>query len=627
MIKRFTLILFLCIVSNIVFAQKFSVYLGDKQFNQFNYLKAVDYYEHALEKDSSNVHVLRRLAQSHHKIGDNITSLKFYELLLDDSKHEASDWLLHADLLRDNGEYTLAKNSYQNYLKANPENNDVQSLVKEMELLEKVSLPELNCEIQTVPLNSTYSDFAPVFFKNNLVFSSARKIKRFRSERYGWNGQFFLELFQFNKDEVSENQVERFAKGTGSKYHEGVVCFSPDYKKMFFTRSNYYHGKLKRDEEGVNNLKIFIAEDINDKWKIIEEFPYNSDDYSVGHPSLSQDGKILYFVSDMPGGHGGTDLYRSFYKDGKWTKPENLGSGINTSENEMFPHINHNTLFFASNGRAGKGGLDIYVTNLHANNAVIKHLGAPINSPEDDFALVMHPKASKGYFSSNRKGGQGDDDVYAFEISSKNDVEIQIQNSETKQLITADELLVDGKTDADFNLDIESLTYSKEILRGQNYKLHISKEGFSAKDTSLYSGLYDAKQKHIYELTPLPVVEEIVETLPDSIPSIYFDLDEYFITEEAKEILTQVSDLFTKHQVVSINLYAYTDVRARISYNEKLAQNRAVSTKDMLIGMGIPEECIFINVLGEKSPLLRPEGQLEEEWHRLNRRVDFELCN
>lgn len=599
--------------------------MGDKEFDQFNYLKAVEYYEHALKKDSSAVHVQRRLAQSYHKIGDNDSSFKLYELLLKNSSHENSDWLLYGDLSRENGKYRLAKECYQKYLKKETGKEEIQNLVEQMERLEKVNLPELKCAINEVDFNSSYSDFAPALYGKNVIFSSGRKSKDFRSDKYGWNGQYFLELFEYNKDTIAEEQILRFAKGIGSRYHEGVVCFSKDLNQMFFTRSNYFKGKLKRDEKGVNNLKIFIAEKDNKNWKIAGEFPFNSDKYSVGHPSLSVDGNTLYFVSDMPGGIGGTDVYKSLLKNGKWTKPINLGEKINTSENEMFPHVNGSTLFFASNGRAGMGGLDIYVADLDSEKTELTHLGAPVNSEADDFALVMHSNSNQGYFSSNRKTGQGDDDIYRFAIAGTNDVELQILNADTKELIAADEILVNDKVDSSLNFNSETFTYAKEIEREQNYLLHISKEGFVSKDTSFYSNLFDAKQKHVYYLTPIPVVEEIAEALPESLPPIYFDYDKHNITSEANEILIDLFELLQKHEDMAVTVMANTDVRGSNRYNKRLAKNRAKSARKVLLKLGISADRIDMGVVGEEKPLDKMDSQSEEEWHKFNRRVDFEL--
>lgn len=599
--------------------------MGDKEYEQFNYLKAVEYYEHALKKDSSDVHVLRRLAQGYNKIGDNSNSFKFFDLLTNNTDHVDSDWVLYGDLSRENGKYSLAKKCYLEYLKSQPEASEIKSLVKQMEVLEKFNLGQLKCNVETVPFNSIYSDFAPAFYNNHVIFSSGRKSKRFRNDKYGWNGQYFLELFQYNNENVEEEQVMRFAAGIGSKYHEAVVCFSSDFTQMYFTRSNYYNGKLKRDDAGVNNLKIFVAEEKDGSWDITEEFPFNSDEYSVGHPSLSKDGNILYFVSDMPGGNGGTDVYKSVLKNGEWTKPENLGKEINTSGNEMFPHVKGSTLFFASNGHAGMGGLDIYVTNLSDEKLVITHIGAPVNSEEDDFSLVMHSKENQGYFSSNRKGGQGDDDIYKFEIDGTNDVEIQIRNADTKELILADEILINGALDSELVLDASSQVYSKAIEREQSYNLHILKEGFESLDTNFYSNVFDSKKKYTYFLKPIPVVEEIVEEIPTSIPPIYFNFDKYDITSEANSILVDVYELLQKHDALTVKIIGNTDVRGSKTYNKKLAENRVTSAREILIKMGISPDRLEIGINGEEKPLDKKVDQSQEEWHKFNRRVDFEL--
>lgn len=183
---------------------------------------------------------------------------------------------------------------------------------------------------------------------------------------------------------------------------------------MIFTRDNYYKGKLKASKNGTTKLNLYYAErdSVSDQWGDPQPLPFNNDEYSVGHPAISEDGLTLYFVSDMPGGKGGTDIYKSEMKDGNWGEPVNLGEPINTEGNEMFPFLNHDEeLFFASNGQPGLGGLDIYVIDVIKNKKVI-NLGAPINSNLDDFGLIIDKK--EGYFSSNRDGGKNHDDIYSF---------------------------------------------------------------------------------------------------------------------------------------------------------------------------------------------------------------------
>ena len=267
-------------------------------------------------------------------------------------------------------------------------------------------------------------------------------------------------------------------------FHEGSISFSADFKKMFFTRSNYYENKLRRDGNGVNNLKIFIAEEKDGKWKVKDKFPYNSNDYSVGHPSLSHDGKVLYFVSNMPGGFGGTDIYRSFLVDGKWSQPENLGDRVNTKGDEMFPYFNsRESLFFSSNGRAGKGGLDLYVINTDGGNFEAGHLGSPLNSSGDDFSFVLHTEGRVGYFASNRSGGVGKDDIYSFKIEQNNRINIVINDSLGNVLVMPDRIRVITPEGVEVNYDDVNHRFSFDMKGEQAFRVLIEKHAYTPIDT------------------------------------------------------------------------------------------------------------------------------------------------
>jgi len=501
--KRLTLFFFILIISSASFSQKLSVRTGDKEFDDFNYTKAVEYYEYALKKDANNVHVLRRLAESYHKMNQNDIALNYFELLLQNTDHEDSDWILYGDFLKERGNYSLAKINYQHYLDKHPDDKDVQKQIENVKLFEKQNLLDLVCELTPSPFNSSFSDFSPVYYKENMVFSSGRKSKDYRDDRYDWNGQFFLELFEYDESEQSKKQVVQFANGIGSKYHEGAICFSSDFKTMFFTRSNYFKGKLKRDKKGANNLKIFIAEENNGKWKITDEFPFNSDNYSVGHPSLSSDGRILYFVSDMPGGFGSTDIYRSELKNSEWSQPVNLGSEVNTKGDEMFPYFNSKgSLFFASNGHAGKGGLDLYVVNTKGKTFKAGHLGSPMNSSSDDFSLVMHPDKNIGHFASNREGGQGDDDIYHFKIENENKVNIEVKDSLGENFVIPDHISV--LEPENIVLNSEENRYSFSIKGEQSYRIVVEKDNYFSVDTTLYSHILDPELTHLIKIKKQP---------------------------------------------------------------------------------------------------------------------------
>jgi outer membrane protein OmpA-like peptidoglycan-associated protein len=318
-----------------------------------------------------------------------------------------------------------------------------------------------------------------MFYENGLVFVSARNEGSGIKRVFIQNETPFLDLFLFsdtlslrketrksvemalaslgsseksikpnkiqaneNFDDMEEPEIEEFSKSINSKYHEGPVTFFKDYKKIVFTRNNYNKGRAKKSDKGVNMLKLFIASKKGNKWTDIKELPINSDQYSTGHPALSPDNRKMYFVSDMPGGFGGTDIYVVDYRDGSWGVPVNLGREINTEGNEMFPFVDEaGNFYFASDGHAGLGGLDMFYVEFR--NGVpfggVENLGAPINSTKDDFGFITDAQRSHGYFSSNRRKGYSDDNIYAF-TKGCNSLNLIVLNQETNEPLADTEL-------------------------------------------------------------------------------------------------------------------------------------------------------------------------------------------
>ncbi|MEO1625787.1 MAG: hypothetical protein AAFV25_11570, partial [Bacteroidota bacterium] len=267
----------------------------------------------------------------------------------------------------------------------------------------------------TKKVNSRKVDFSPTFYQNGIVFASSRGEEGAK----GKEGDRFFELYYARLDRGNQPlKPEPFSLKLNTKLHEGPVTFSRDGETMYFTRSNSKKGFPIADETGITRLKIYQAKKGYLDWQDIRELPFNNDQYSCMHPTLSADGKKLYFSSDMDGGFGGYDLYVSKWDGRKWGVPKNLGREVNTSRNEVFPFVHSSgNLFFASNGYEGVGGLDIYIINLEeGKNAVVTNLGEPFNSPKDDLGLILSPEGNYGFFTSNRKGGRGKDDIYRFEV-------------------------------------------------------------------------------------------------------------------------------------------------------------------------------------------------------------------
>lgn len=272
--------------------------------------------------------------------------------------------------------------------------------------------------VNTLNINSEYSDHAPSFFNGELVFASSRDINNFSNIIDESNNQPFLDLYSTSFSNIStKNSVFKLKGNINTKFHESSATFSKDGKTVYFTRNNYSKKKSKTNANGIVLLKIYRSAFVNGKWGDAEELSFNNDEYSIAHPALSPDGKFLYFASDMPGSIGKSDLYVvKINEDGSFGVPRNLGNQINTSGRETFPYISDKgKLFFASDGHKGFGGLDIFMAMPNEEGFFgVYNLGKPINSSKDDFTFIINEESKTGYFASNRIGGKGDDDIYSF---------------------------------------------------------------------------------------------------------------------------------------------------------------------------------------------------------------------
>ena len=284
----------------------------------------------------------------------------------------------------------------------------------------------------------------------------------------------------------SINPAQKFGNSLNTRYHEGPATFSRDGSRIYFTRNNYNGGKASKSSEGVNKLKLYTARQQNGAWTNIEELPFNSDEYSVGHPTLSRDGQRLYFASDMPGGFGGTDLYVTQNQNGRWGRPVNLGSTINTKGNELFPFVDDaGNLYFSTDGRRGQGGLDIFYASMLNGTTVqgVATLEAPINSPKDDFGLITDAQRQGGYFSSNRR--EGNDDIYRFRRESSlfdcRDLTIRLYDTDTDQSLDSVTVLVkaasEGRPDQTLTTDKDG--FARICLQANNeFTFQSSRDGY-----------------------------------------------------------------------------------------------------------------------------------------------------
>jgi len=320
--------------------------------------------------------------------------------------------------LLSNGKYDEAMVAFKEYAELVPSDSRGQSFLSVADNYAKLNMGDPQCIVQELEMNSPYDDYSPCFFKDGFVFSSDRGGVE-ANKIYDVTGRPFSDLYFTPSDgELKHTASEIWGKKVNTPLHEGTCAFSSDGNKVYFTRDNFINRQCTPSSDDIVKLKVFTAvrENEDAEWEVIDEMPFNNDDYSVMHPTISADGNALYFASDMPGGYGETDIYVSYRVGSSWGDPENLGSDINSEGRDQFPFIaDDGILYYASDGLAGLGGLDIFKSTLIDGNwAAPKNMGAPVNSNADDFGMIMETASRSGYFTSRRAGGSGLDDIYSF---------------------------------------------------------------------------------------------------------------------------------------------------------------------------------------------------------------------
>ncbi|MES2760963.1 MAG: OmpA family protein [Bacteroidota bacterium] len=396
---------------------------ADQLYNELSYIAAIDYYKSLVKTDTPTEANMRHLAECYFKIYDFPNGEIAYKNLNDKfpvTTTEA-DLINYLQCLKYNQKYTEAQTALTLIEQKKKDNAIIKHHSKKKNYVKELKEDSAGYKITNVEnLNTSEAEFSPVFFNKNqaVLFASNRRNTAARNKTFAWDDSYFIDMYTSDKkDSLQFVATVPMAKTISSTYHDGPASLSADEKTVYLTKSNIIVKKIKGVAVNVINLKLYILKkDSSGKLSKPENFAYNSNDYSVGHATVTKDGKRMYFVSDMPGGYGQTDLYLSEFKDGTWQKPENLGQAINTEGREMFPYVHEDgTLFFSTDGRAGLGGLDLYFT-VPALDAYFEpqSLGYPINSNFDDFGFALNDDLKTGYFSSNRVGGKGKDDIYFF---------------------------------------------------------------------------------------------------------------------------------------------------------------------------------------------------------------------
>lgn len=390
---------------------------ANKFYANMAYLKAIHKYQYLISKGYVTDSLNRNLAQAYFKIDSTQESETLYRQLAQSAQPHPFDYFFLAQSLKSNEKYKEADAWMAKYNEATPSDSRGERQKNSASKISEIQASN-NYSLSTVPFNSKYSDFGAVVRENKIIFASARENNLVIKRKYAWNETPYLDIFSVNESGDSSSVAVAYSSKLNSIYHDGPIGFSANGNELFLTRNNFNAYLPKSGDDGVNHLKILHSKKTVSGWSEPTELPFNGNNFSTGHPALSQSGDTLFFASDRPGGYGNSDLYFVTKTTLGWSEPQNLGSQINSEGDEMFPFIDaKGILYFASNGQLGLGGLDIFGSQKgYDGKYIIKNLGVPINSSNDDFAFYLQNNGKSGYIASNRPGGLGDDDIYRFDV-------------------------------------------------------------------------------------------------------------------------------------------------------------------------------------------------------------------
>lgn len=625
--------------------------VADKFFDNYAYIKASELYEDAIKNGDDSVHVLTRLGDCYYNNSNSEKAAIWYKRALDKNADDvSSDYLYkYIQTQRSLGNYNEAEAWLDTFKSRQINDSRAASAISDLSVYDELSsMDKVYIDVVNLDLNTEYSDFGGYEYNGRMFFASARNSEDATGKKvYSWNEQPFLDIFETTVKET--NGVKEHgsvmsinADGINTAYHEATVAITNDGSTVYFTRDNLNkRNKLDSDNKGTTHLKIYKATLDSGNWKDIEELEINGEKFSTGHPVLSPDNTKLYFVSDREheNAQGQTDIYVvDILEEGNdYSEPRNLGPSINTPGREMFPYIaKDSTMYFSSDGFANLGLLDIYKSNiLKDSNSTPENLGAPFNSGADDFALYIDSETESGYFSSNRAGGKGNDDIYSFSAyECKQMVKGIVRDKETNEpLANATVELVDeaGKIVNNVTTN-ESGEYSFEVECEKNYSLRGSKPDYDDDVQSFTTTAINDFEHEVDLYLDCPLCGIPCEIV---INPIFFDFDKWNITTNSKVDLELIVDIMRNHPEMKITIESHTDRRGTLKYNDRLSDRRAKSTKDYIVSRGIADERIVsAKGFGERNLLISDEAidamssRTEKEVaHQKNRRSYFRIVD
>ena len=615
---------------------------ADEAYNNFLYTDAIELYKKALTKidnKAQKAEVLFRIAESYRRINDLKNAEGFYAKAVKAKYPDPKAQLYLADCKKAQEKYTEAITEYQAYKQLVASDPRGEEGVKSCEIAQKWKDNPTRHAVVILPFNTKASEFSPMLAdkKGSKLWFTTSRDGTAGNDKDETTGQAFSDIFEVSKDKKgSWSSPTAVDQNINSRDNEGSACFNKKKSMVVFTR-------CPQEKKKYLGCELWYSDKKGTGWGPAVKIPdlVPADSFTVGHPSMSPDETFLVFASDMPGGLGGKDLWKVSYdsKGKKWGKPSNLGYTINTPGDDMFPFIAEDgTLFFASNGHVGMGGLDIFRCEKSGDTwGTPNNLKFPINSAGDDFGVYSDPKGEHGYLTSSRSGGKGADDIYSFDVPPINYTLAGIAyDAESKQpipgatikLIGTNGSSVEAKTDGSgafrFDFTPEGKRY---IEQNVSYTVSGSMEKFLSDKLDITTVGIEVATDFSKDLFLKPIKKD-----PIRLPDILYDLNKWDLKPQYQDSLQGLVKTLNDNTNLVIELGSHTDTRGDKKSNDVLSQNRAQSVVDFLISKGIAGDRLAAKGYGENRPLISDAeinkaatDEEKEALHQKNRRTEFKI--
>ena len=611
---------------------------ADKKYDQYAYINAIRTYERIAAKGYKSVEMFQKLGNSYYFNAELEKAAKWYDELFSMTQDVDPEYYYrYAQTLKATGQYAKADEMLLKFSQKSGNDSRAKLFAQNRNYLDEIKANSGRYKIQDAGINTKYSEYGGAFYGNKLVFTSARDTGFLFQRKHKWSNQYFTKIY--SSEMTSDSTLgtpKMFAKNIKIPFHEASPVFTKDGQTMYFTQNNYLKGKKGKNSEKVTLLKIYKAKLIDKEWSNVEELPFDSDNYSVAHPALSQDEKTLYFASDMPGTLGQSDIFKcKIDEDGSFGIPENLGTKINTEGRETFPFVSENNeLYFASDGHPGLGGLDIFYSKIE--NGVfskVKNIGETANSPNDDFGFVINTQTKRGFLTSNREGGKGSDDIYQFFETRQLNCEQKLSGLVTD--LETGAIIINAKISL-FNNSFKVLKTSTSDKNGYfyfdvdcdtNYYIRAEQTDYNTIEKRIEipnnSGKTEVSIQLDKNIKEVKNGDDLAKTF--GIKIIYFDLDKSNIREDAALELEKILDVLLENPTIKINIRSHTDSRASFEYNDQLSEKRAQSTMAWLVNNSIVASRLTAKGYGERELVNKCADNVPctEEEHQANRRSEF----